>query len=330
MVGLCFVPTRTRRSHSLLPKRPTASVASLFLSSGAGTAVGLGMLLLSVGLLQEYGVALFIGAPFVMGTVSAYLFNRTSRSSFAATFGVSQLTLLVASLTILMFALEGVICILMSYPIATILATMGAFLGHAMSERGYARGVTCIVLALPLLLTVDVAVEEPPLNEVMTSIEIDASPERVWANVVDFPALPRPRELLFRSGVAYPVRARIEGNGVGAVRYCEFSTGAFVEPITVWDEPLRLAFDVTDQPEPMKELSPYSRVFAPHLADGLVSRRGEFRLVPLPDGRTRLEGRTWYTLDMFPQPYWRLWSDFVIRTIHLRVLDHIRGLPELA
>ena len=39
-----------------------------------------------------------------------------------------------------------------------------------------------------------------------------------------------------RAGLAYPMRARIEGSGPGAVRYCEFSTGPFVEPIVTWDE----------------------------------------------------------------------------------------------
>ena len=48
----------------------------------------------------------------------------------------------------------------------------------------------------------------------------------------------------FKTGLAYPLRARLVGAGVGAVRHCEFTTGAFVEPITVWDAPHRLAFDV--------------------------------------------------------------------------------------
>ena len=44
----------------------------------------------------------------------------------------------------------------------------------------------------------------------------------------------------------------IEGEGVGAVRHCVFSTGAFVEPITIWNEPRHLRFDVTAMPEPMR------------------------------------------------------------------------------
>jgi hypothetical protein len=74
----------------------------------------------------------------------------------------------------------------------------------------------------------------------------------------------------------------------------------------------------------MRELTPYARVLAPHLLDGMVSRRGEFRLHELPGGRTRLEGRTWYTLDLWPQAYWSRWSDAIVHRIHRRVLDHVR------
>ena len=112
------------------------------------------------------------------------------------------------------------------------------------------------------------------------------------------------------------------------MRYCEFTTGTFVEPITTWDEPRRLAFDVTDQPAPMFELSPYRHVHPPHLDGALQSTHGEFHLVLLPDGRTRLEGRTCYRLQMFPQSYWTLWSDLLIHRIHERVLVHIKRLSE--
>jgi hypothetical protein len=48
----------------------------------------------------------------------------------------------------------------------------------------------------------------------------------------------------------------------------------------------------------------------------------------LGGGRTRLEGRTWYTFDMQPQAYWTLWSDLAIHKIHRRVLGHIKQLAE--
>jgi hypothetical protein len=168
---------------------------------------------------------------------------------------------------------------------------------------------------------------EPELRVVRTEVIIAAPPERVWQHVVSFPPLAQPDELLFRCGVAYPERAEIHGAGVGAVRHCVFSTGVFVEPIDVWDPPRRLHFQVTDQPEPMHEWSPYE-IHPPHLHNYLVSRRGQFLIEPLPDGRTRLEGTTWYTNRMWPAAYWGLWSDHIISTIHHRVLVHIQGLAE--
>jgi hypothetical protein len=172
-------------------------------------------------------------------------------------------------------------------------------------------------------------VTSTPEYEILTVVDVTAPPAVVWQRIVSFPDIPPPDDWFFRSGIACPLRARIEGTGVGAVRHCEFTTGDFVEPITVWDEPRRLAFDVAEQPDPMVELSPWRYVHPPHLEDrSLRSRRGEFRLVDLGDGRTRLEGRTWYVFDMHPQGYWTLWSDLAIHRIHRRVLDHVKRLAE--
>jgi hypothetical protein len=33
---------------------------------------------------------------------------------------------------------------------------------------------------------------------------------------------------------------------------------------------------------------------------------------------------------MWPQAYWRWWSDFLIHRIHARVLEHVRDLSEAA
>jgi hypothetical protein len=162
----------------------------------------------------------------------------------------------------------------------------------------------------------------------MTVVEIAAPPEVVWRHVVTFPDLPPPTELLFRAGVAAPTRARIEGTGVGATRYCDFTTGSFVEPVTAWEENRLLAFDITEQAPPMTEWSPYRQVNPPHLDGYFRATHGEFRLMPLPGGRTRLEGRTVYVVDMFPQRYWTLPAGRIVAAIHGRVLRHIAALAE--
>jgi hypothetical protein len=51
-------------------------------------------------------------------------------------------------------------------------------------------------------------------------------------------------------------------------------------------------------------------------------------LTALSDRRTLLEGTTWYQNYLWPQAYWRAWSDGIIRQIHLRVLRHVKQEAE--
>src|SRR5262249_11805667 len=142
------------------------------------------------------------------------------------------------------------------------------------------------VVVLPLLTGLESLAARSPEYVVVTSVEVDAPVESVWDHVIQFPELSEAKDWDFRLGIACPQRATINGVGVGAVRRCEFTTGTFVEPITTWDAPRRLAFDVAEQPDPMIELSPYRNVRPPHLNHFLRSTRGEFLLVPLDGGRT--------------------------------------------
>ena len=167
-----------------------------------------------------------------------------------------------------------------------------------------------------------------PSHEVVTVIEVDAPPAVVWRHVISFPQLAPPREWPFRAGVAAPMAARIVGSSVGATRYCDFTTGCFVEPVTVWEEGRRLGFDITTQPPPMREWSPYRDVNPPHLDGYFRATHGEFRLTPLPGGRTRLEGRTQYVVSLFPQTYWTLPTGRLVAAIHERVLRHIKAIAE--
>jgi hypothetical protein len=161
------------------------------------------------------------------------------------------------------------------------------------------------------------------VRSVTTSVEINAMPEGVWQNVIAFSTLDKPTELVFKTGIAYPINAIIDGHGIGAVRHCNFTTGSFVEPITVWDEPHLLRFSVDEQPEPMKEISPYN-IHPNHLHGYWVSKQGQFKLTQLPNGHTLLEGTTWYANKIKPDFYWTIWSDYIVHAIHKRVLQHIK------
>jgi hypothetical protein len=332
IVILCLLPSATAATWNVRVPPPVIDerFRSLLVSAAGGAAVGVAMMLESVMLLGRYGGNLFVGAPFCMGAVTGYLYNRGHARTLLATLGASQVGLLMLAGALILGALEGAVCVAMVYPLAAVICALGGVVGRLLALVPTARAahLTMMLLAWPLLTGAEAMRRDTPLHEVRSAIEIDAPPAAVWPHVIGFTEMPPPSELVFRLGIAYPQRARIEGRGVGAVRRCEFSTGAFVEPITAWEEPARLSFDVVSQPPPMHEWSPYEHVHAPHLVGNMRSKRGEFRLVPLPGGRTRLEGSTWYELEMYPQAYWILWSDALVHSIHARVLRHIKTTVE--
>jgi uncharacterized membrane protein YhaH (DUF805 family) len=298
---------------------------------GAGIVFGVLMIGIAVALRGDYGVALFLGTPFGIGAVGGYILCLKSRASTAELMKLTLATTGCIAGVLILFAYEGVVCLAMAFPIAVPLAFLGALVGREMAQggRAIAPPVISALLLLPIFAFVEPAhLTGHTLHEVKSAVVINARPEQVWPHVVAFAPMPEPTELMFRLGVAYPQFAHIDGDGVGAIRYCVFSTGSFVEPITAWEPAKRLAFDVASSPEPLRELSWYDDVHPQHLHGYLRSRRGEFRLIDLGGGRTRLEGSTWYEIEMAPETYWGLWSNAIIHSIHMRVLDHIKNEAE--
>ncbi|HXA65808.1 MAG TPA: SRPBCC family protein [Bryobacteraceae bacterium] len=288
------------------------------------TLAGCGVALLKAGI---YGWTIFLLLPGVLGATASWVV-RPATGSGAASAGA--IAVIAAACLLLLLGLDGLLCIAMALPLTVPLGALGALLVYLAASSQYrTRGVTMVLLLSPASVLYD-AKAPPRVFEVRTTITVAATPEQVWKQVVSFSDLPEPREWFFHAGLAYPKRAHIDGSGPGAVRYCEFSTGPFVEPIEVWDEPRLLRFRVTENPTPMEEWSPYAKVRPKHLHGYLVSERGQFRLTPLANGHTLLEGSTWYQHGLWPVEYWRWWSDAIIHRIHWRVLNHVRMLAERA
>lgn len=303
---------------------------TVVVSSLLGTLITYAMVGLGVYGMNTYGVILFIVTPLVAATVSSFYYTRRHPNNGGEAIGVSFLTMLLSMVGMLLLGLEGLLCIVMAAVPAAFLFLIGALIGHAVASRSGARGshLAIAVICLPLLAGAEAKTVAPALNEVVTTIEIDAPPEAVWPHVIAYAELPAPPEWFFRAGIGYPEKVWMAGTGVGATRYCGFSTGTYVEPITHWEPPHRLAFDVTNTPPAMKELSIYEHVHAPHLAQTPRNRRGEFRLTRLPGNRTRLAGSSWYDIEMYPQFYWRLWADAAAQAVHERVFAHIKRQAE--
>jgi uncharacterized membrane protein YhaH (DUF805 family) len=335
---LCLLPPKPETPAYVVPTDwkmwlPKSAVGSALASAGIVGLSGVALTYFSTEALRNYGWGLFVALPFTMGLVSVLIYAASEKRSLSSCLMVATLPILLCGLGLFFMAAEGAICLMMAAPIGFGLALLGGFVGYVIIGNRNAPVNPALMLAVLATVPFTMGMEERsnqtlPLLSVTTSVVIDAVPEKVWPNVISFSPIPSQRDWVLHTGVAYPNEARIDGSGVGAVRHCVFTTGEFIEPIEVWDQPRVLRFSVAQQPEPMEELSPYPRLETPHLHGYLQSKEGELRLAALPDGKTLLEGTTWYTDRIWPSRYWQVWSDLMIHHIHLRVLNHIKNLSE--
>jgi hypothetical protein len=277
-----------------------------------------------------------------MGALAPLVHGMGARRTFLECLTASVLSQIALLFGMIVFAIEGIVCILMAAPLWLCFAAIGtsiAFPLHVQLWRPYVnlRGFPLAGLLLLLLTPGWMGAEHlalsnspVPLFTLSTTIDIDAPPDVVWQRVLAFPAMPAPgwrdRGWLFKVGIARPLRAEFDPQH--ATRYCVFSTGKATEPVTTWIPNRFLEVDVTDTPPSMEETSIYPHLHPAHLEGYLTSARARFELIPLPGNRTRVVGTSWYRNRMYPERYWRFWSDQAIKAVQVHVLRHIKSLAE--
>ncbi|MBK8633683.1 MAG: hypothetical protein IPN72_09015 [Saprospiraceae bacterium] len=295
-----------------------------------GILTGYGIGYPSVFIFKEYGWTVFTVVPFFLGMIPPLIYGSRIEITRREAIKIGFATLGLFCLSTLLFAIEGIICIIMASPLIALCTWLGSLLGFyfVKKKETVSKQLYSFILLPIIFLTIDIALKTTEFLEVKTEIYINAPIETVWCNIISFGKIDEPKEFLFKTGIAYPTHAEIKGSGIGAVRYCNFTTGSFVEPITNWDEPTLLQFDVLEQPTAMRELNPFWDVHPPHLDGYFQSKKGQFKLTELGKGKTRVEGTTWYNIHIHPVQYWDFWSKYILHQIHYRGLKHIKKESE--
>ena len=306
-----------------------SALAAIIPIAGIGAAIAY----LGVEEIGVYGWGVFVALPFCLGLTSVMIYTFHKRRSMGGCVLVSLTAVGLAALLLLAFAVEGFICIMMAIPIAAPLAFLGGTVGFLIQRaRPMQAQMNSFLLILAIVPAGFMGIEgfapaTPALNTVETSIRISAPAATVWKNLIAFPDLPEANRLLFRAGVAHPIHATIDGEGVGAMRACLFSTGLFMERIDGWEESKRLAFSIVSNADAMREWSPYN-IHPRHLDGYFNPVKAEFTLTENADGSTTLRGKSWYRNAMWPGAYWRIWSDKILHDVHRSVFEHLKGLSE--
>jgi hypothetical protein len=287
---------------------------------------------LSIEFLGEYGWTIFIFLPLLLGFLPVFILGKKKKLTKREALLISFSTLGAVCVGLLIFAIEGLICIAMASPLLALFVYAGSIIAYESNSKAFnnSKNLTIILLFVSIsFMSFDYLNKPVKLIPVKTKIIVNAPIDKVWNNVVTFDEIDQPVDWIFKTGISYPTDATIVGTGVGAIRYCNFTTGSFVEPITTWNEPNLLQFDVKEQPIPMNEFNPFWEVHPPHLDGYFKSYKGQFKLTKISKNKTELEGTTWYKIDIQPEFYWKVWSDFIIHRIHNRVLNHIKNESEL-
>lgn len=274
----------------------------------------------------NFGIALFVGSPFVVGFVTAYLDVRDGNHR---PLWNAQAALLLASAVLFGFAFEGLVCLILAYPLATVVTWVGSLLGMMAARMRAGRSMLASSAALlPLMLAAELA--QPPLTQFSDtrSVVVDAPPQVVWQSIVHMGTISNAPAAPFGWGLAYPVAGHIDGQGVGAVRRGVFSTGVAYEKVTRWDKDRELWFDVLSNPPMMRETNPFGPVRSAHLDGYFTTADARFTLTALPGSRTRLSLATVHTLRIGPSAYFLPLAHWAVGENKRRVLAHFRDRAE--
>lgn len=327
IVLLALLPRFEREA----PVSPAAGVNVAHVIQGvlAGIAIIVAAVLVSAVTFGAYGWGLFVMTPLLVGITTGYLANRDSLLPPGRTAGVVLSAAALGTVALVMFALEGLVCILLAAPLGALMAMIGGSIGRAVARAGHSRQkpLMCVAL-LPALFALEAAMPPAVPIESTASIDIAASPAAVWNVLTSDEAISSSPGLIGAAGLAFPTRGQLMGTGVGAVRIGMFSTGIARERVTEWSPGRRLAFVVLQQPPAMEEMSPYRRVHAPHVNGYFDTGLTCFSLVPLPGGGTRLTVSGSHMLRLDPALYWEPFARLAIGMNEQRVLEDIRSKAE--
>lgn len=255
--------------------------------------------------------------PMAIGLVASYFWRGLSLRIWE--YSVWWLvTSLVTPLGAYLILKEGLVCLLIGFPILFICGFAGVMLGRTLFRSRLTNLNLSVfpILLLAILTEGKIRADRP--NVITDRVLVHAPVTEVWKHVVAFPPIATaPDYWLNKVGLPSPVATTCGGPFVGADRRCIFSGGlVFKETVSELIPERLLTFDIVEQPSD------------PELLGHLTLHRGQFELVDNGDDTTTLIGRSWYTLHMRPLWYFDWWTRDVTSHVHLRVMEHIKNLSE--
>lgn len=300
--------------------------SALFTSLMCGLWMAIGTILNTNGL-EQYGNATFLLTPFVVGILAAVVTNWHVKTTMKKTLMVGFISLLISYTLLIIFAFEGMWCIIMTLPLGFLMQWIGSVIGHAVVTRiRKPRQLAISLLILhPLFSFIEPHLpQSPDVKTPSYSLIVYAPKEQVWELITHKIAFNEPSNLFLKFGVSYPISTEFIETEKRQYLKCDYSNGS----AKLWIDSLNaqdiLRFTLSETPAPMKELSFYKEVHAPHLHGNFEVFYGEFKLTTIDEHSTKITATTSYRHHIKPGIYWQQWSDYLINKVHALVLNQIK------
>jgi hypothetical protein len=259
----------------------------------------------------------FVLVPIAMGMIAMKFWMETKKRLLAL-FPYALLNTLIGIALSAVFMGEGYICIIIVSPLVLAFMWIGVVIAkYVLPHQNKTLKASTFSLLL-LLFVYDTLSEHNYLNEVTDEVTIFAPRSEVWKYVAEHPVnTQEPDYWLFRVGLPCPIQSTVTGDAIGDERKCIFSNGATFDEVVVENTIDSVyTFDIVRQPAD------------PEIIGHIEIRRGQFILQSNADGSTKLIGKSWYKLKVYPVWYYDIWAEDITREVHLRVMQHIKALAE--
>lgn len=280
--------------------------------------------------------AFILGTPLAMGFLSVWIAEAAGPVGWWRRILLPWASSLCGLAATMVLGWEGRICVLMLVPVMMVLSTLGGLSAVAVRRMFSRRDtqVRCAVFValLPFFAAPVEALRErsEEVRSVQNSVIVRATPERVWREIRSVPRIEEWEHRdswIHRMGFPRPLEAVLEGSGVGSVRMARFEHGLlFVERVTAWEEPLRLAFTIRADTAniPPGTLDEHVTVGGPYF--DVLS--GVYEVRPLADGTVRLHLESSQRLNTRFNWYASLWTERVMSELQSYILDVVRRRAE--
>jgi hypothetical protein len=164
---------------------------------------------------------------------------------------------------------------------------------------------------------------------VRTAIEINSPVAAVWQTITHNVDYQPSGNFFFKNGVNYPLGMCLQNRNDSNMLHCILRNEATDLYITRLVPDSVMRFTLTHHVTPMKELSLYNDVHTPHQDPEFFRLNyGEFRLEALPNNKCRLWATSDFSYKLAPDPYWNLWSNYLVNKMHLQLLATIKEHTE--